>query len=190
MDHGKPVLIPFKYSSPPEDVRSRGDKERFSQLVANIANWRMLQRDRLKVNDGEEYVIAEEQNFNVALEIATPFLKTTLTGLDKTSLQIIDFMLAQESKGTQYGFTIRDIQAGVRKEEGSPFSERYLREKLELLEQDNKVSINKDTKPYKITLLAKQQPSVSGLVKIVDRGESVLDEYENMGEVIGPLEGD
>jgi hypothetical protein len=186
MDNAKPVLIPFQFIFPPEDVRSRGDKERFCQLIANSANWHMLQRERLRMPDNEEYIIAEEQDFNIALDVATPFLKTTLTGLDKVSLQVLEFMGQKETSDPQYEFTIKEIQVGVRKEDGRSYSERYLREKLDLLEQDNRVSVNKDTKPHKITLLAREPSSIEGVIKIIDHGESILEEYKKEGELIEP----
>jgi len=163
MDNGRPVLIPFKFSFPSEDVRSRGDKDRFDQLIMDVANWHMLQRRRLRISDDEEYIIAEEQDFYIALEVATPFLKTTLSGLDKTSLQVIEFMQARVKEDPTIVFTIKIIQAGVRKEDGSAYSEQYLREKLELLERDNKVSINKDKKPTRSPCWRNNRPQSKGL---------------------------
>jgi len=188
MDNARQVKVPYKYSFPSEDPRSRGDKERFSQLIANMANWHALQRRRLKTSDGEEYIIADEQDLNIAFEVVTPFLKTTLTGLDKASLQILEHMQKKQKEDPTIVFTVKIIWDGVRKEDRSRFCEQHIRNRLDLLEEANLVSIDTDTKPYKIILLMNQPASLEGLVKITDDGSATLEEYRKMGEIIEPEE--
>ena len=187
MDNARPVLVPFEFSFPAEQVRSRGDRAKFSQLVKDVCLWRMLQRGRFVDADGTEYLIAQEEDFNTAKEVAGPFLRATLLGLDQTSLAVLDYVRKNWGDGTLPVITYASIK--IKKEGGGFLSYDTIVNKCKSLESENFVTINKDAKPHEVSPISTELPDMTDSIKIIDDGSATMEEYRKIGKIIEPEEG-
>lgn len=181
MQNVRPVLIPYSFTFPTTDSKARGDRLRLEELIKNVANWHMFQRKWFIENGiGKEYIISDARDFEIALSVAQPFLTSTLAGLDKTAIALFDYIskLANGDKVEDIGY--KDLK--LKKEDGSFMSERWIREKVDALEQAGHVSVNRDEKRHSITLTGKNLQSTS--IVIEDDGAHVMNEYAKMGKII------
>jgi len=105
MENSKRVLIPFIFSFPSKDPRSRRDLPRFMQLIECVANVYQLQRRHFTI-DGIEYIVAEKQDFETALAVCKDFLRGSVTTLDKYCLQIVDVM----SEITEKAWKVKELR--------------------------------------------------------------------------------
>lgn len=174
MQNAKPVLIPFRYSFP-TDPRSRRDRMKFQMLIKAICNLYQLQRKSVQFN-GKTYLIAEMQDFEIALQIAEPFLRSTVMTLDKHELAIIDYL---QKMGKDETFTAKELLKATN------IRHATLHRKLEYLEQQGFIEYTEEpkrgtTNSYRLT---EAGTKVSGVeVKITDDGQWLRDLYPKLDD--------
>lgn len=159
-----PVLIPFanRIKFPADDVRARRDYPRFLQLIAAVALIHLLQRPRIKAKDGREYILATPEDFKIALDIAYPFLETTIRGLDKTALEIYNRIISLYKENEEFTTpTLAPKLKGLRQK----VSSKTVKSKLDVLEERGLLIADKSKKAHIYKLapadMEKPAPSVS-----------------------------
>lgn len=175
MENPKRVFIPFTFSFPSKDPRSRRDLPRFLQLIECVANVHQLQRKHVTI-DGTEYIIAEIRDFETALAVCKDFLRSSVTTLDKYCLQIIDVM----GEKFEQQWKLKEIRQRT-----SIKSDQTIRRKLKVLEERGYLTIEKDETGN--VYLYQLTPSGVALefeinIKITDDGSWLLPYYERMGK--------
>jgi predicted transcriptional regulator len=144
MENAKPVLVPYSYTFPSEDPRTRRDRARFQMLIQAVANWYQLQREIYVAPNGQEYIIASPRDLEIALQVARPYLIESLTSLDAKAIQIIQVLAKSD-----HPLSIRELV-----EEGK-IADKTVRRRIGDLLGKGYVVKEESKRPEKFTLTEK-----------------------------------
>ena len=102
------AFIPFaKYISfPQESLRSRRDFERFLSLIQAIALFRQFQKDVKQTAGGEEYIVADLEDYRVAFDLGMRLFAATLSPISERAKDVLRVCLRIESET----FTREDVK--------------------------------------------------------------------------------
>lgn len=139
LQNAKPVLIPFIFSFPTENPRVRRDRPRLVQLIKCIANVHQQQRKTLQFHS-QTYIIADLSDFNEALKVAEPFLRSSVFTLDKYCIQILEYAKTVET------FTAKNAQKKLKIPKATAYR------KLEYLEERGYIETTKEERPKEYAL--------------------------------------
>jgi DNA-binding HxlR family transcriptional regulator len=175
MQNAKPVLIPFRYSFP-TNPRSRRDKPKFQLLIKAICNLHQLQRKTVTFS-GKTYLIAETTDFETALQITEPFLRSSVMTLDKDALAILDYLRAL---GMKEEVNTKELLLALNMKHAT------LHRRLETLEQQGFIEFAEEPKrgtpsTYRLTEAGIKDASVDQ-VKITDDGQWMRDLYGKLND--------
>jgi DNA-binding HxlR family transcriptional regulator len=183
MQNAKPVLIPFQYSFP-LIPRARRDRQQFKQLIMCIANVYQLQRQK-KTFGEQEYIIAQIEDFNLALKIAEPFLYQTMKTLDKYGLAILKW--AQKYEGDS--FSVSEFWKDYKDKDS--ISYRTLFSRFKQLQEFGYIESVEDELPGKKTyfqLTEMGKANIESIIEITNDGKWLLELYDNLDKKETKLE--
>ena len=102
------AFIPFaKYISfPQESLRSRRDFERFLSLIQAVALFRQFQKDAKQTAGGEEYIVADLDDYRVAFDLGMKLFTATLSPISERTKDVLRVCLQIESET----FTREDVK--------------------------------------------------------------------------------
>jgi len=176
MQNAKKVLIPFRFSFPSTEPRNRRELEKLLQLIRCVANVHQLHRKHVAI-DGTEYIIAEIQDFEIALAVCRDFLRSSIATLDKYSLQILAAMITEPVRQ----WKVKEIWETTQMK-----SESTIRRKLKVLSSQGYVSSEKEegsrnTYVYQLTLRGVElQKDLD--IRIIDDGAWMLPLYDRLSK--------
>lgn len=178
MQNAKPVLIPLHFTFPLLP-RARRDRQQFKQLIMCVANVFQLQRKK-KTFGGKEYVVAQKEDFDLALKIASPFIFQTMKTLDKYAMAIVKWA---QGRNVDENFSIGDFWKEYQEKEAVSYGtiwERFkkLRNAGYIEPIDDIVSGRKTY--YQLTDMGRQKISV--VIELVDDGQWLLDAYDHLDD--------
>jgi len=177
MQNTKPVLIPFVIGFPFHEPRMRRDRPKFTSLIKNIANWHMLQRKTVTCGE-TTYIVAEVKDFEIAKQVASPFLRETFLSLNKEAIEIFDLMKEKANVNS-----VKEINSEL-----SHIGESTIRRRLNDLDRKGFVSIDTSGKTYSYSLTKKGKREEPVTIPLVDNGNWV--DYETMRyeEIVAQIE--
>jgi DNA-binding HxlR family transcriptional regulator len=174
LQNSKPVLVPFRYSFS-KDPRSRRERPKFQMLIKAACNLYQLRRKSVQFKN-KTYLIAEIEDFEIALKIAEPFLRSTVMTLDKHALAVIDHfktLKVNESATTKELLAAIDIKHAT------------LQRRLQYLERQGFVEFAAEPKrgtptTYRLTEAGRNVSNVE--IKITDDGQWIRDLYGKLDD--------
>jgi DNA-binding PadR family transcriptional regulator len=169
LQNAKPVLIPFTFTFPTENPRVRRDRPRLVQLIKCIANVFQLQRKTITFHK-QTYIIATLNDFNEALKVAEPFLRSSVFKLDVYCIGILEYAKTVST------FTAKQAQKKPRIPKATTYR------KLEHLEERGYIETIKEERPkeYAITDEGKIEAKIE--VAITDDGVWLTELYPRLDD--------
>ena len=109
---------------PDQLLRSRRDHERFMDLIACVCFLRQYQKAEQETEAGLKYITCDREDLNIAIELATSILATTLTAFPKSAqllYEAVRALLAEKAQAEGLSVTeVKVTQREVRERYGYP----------------------------------------------------------------------
>jgi len=131
------IKIPFcdkdVFNIPDVDVRSRRDYTKFLTLIKSVTHLHQYQRKCVTI-DGNKYLLADFEDYNIAKELSQNILGATFTGLTIAQIDILNII---KNSSFSDEFTVSDIQRNTNKSYDHTYKQLKHLENLGFIMSDN-----------------------------------------------------